>query len=87
MQYFRVDYVTGEKKEISYEKALDIMLGTWKDTEMTRDMLSIVNRIECRFSHIEVEEPTKYGQNKVLMAGLVNMIPMGAEYDDKGNRI
>lgn len=87
MKYFRIDYVTGEKKEISYDQALEIMLGTWKDTEMTRDMLSIVNRIECRYSTIEAEDPAEGKQTRALKAGLCNMLPNGVEYDDNGNRI
>ena len=83
MKYFRVDYVTGEKKEISYEQALDIMLTTWKDTEMTRDMLSIGNCIQCRFSTVRVLTD----DGMTAMPGLYNLLPMGAEYDDNGNRI
>ena len=83
MKYFRFDYVTEERKEISPEKAHDILLTTWKDTEMTRDMLTIPNSIICRFSRVDVESD----DGMVSMPGLFNLIPDGAEYDEKGNRI
>lgn len=69
--------------EISYEKALDICLGTWRDNDMTRDMLSIPNRISCQWGYIT----TMSDEGMVLMAGMWNMLPMGIKYDKAGNHI
>ena len=84
LTYFRFPhpYSVDTMKEITYEEALDIVLGTYADTDMTRDMLTIPNRINCLFSTIEVKDG-----NIVLMAGLENMLPMDVEYDDHGKRI
>lgn len=76
--------IDGERIAITYDKALDIMLGTWKDNDMTRDMLQMPNNIQCMFSDIFVEEMTKDG-TMVLMAGMWNMLPMDTEYDKEGN--
>lgn len=81
MKYFnRLD---GKTVEITYEKALDIMLATWKDNDMTRDMLAIPNNIQCCFGDIH----TQSDDGMCLMAGLWNMLPMGVEYDEDGNHI
>lgn len=77
----------GERKEISYDEALNTLLTTYRDNDMTRDMLTTANRIDCRFSVVDVEEITEDGMRMVLMAGLRNMLPMGTEYDEDGNRI
>ena len=87
MKYFLVR--DRSKKEITYEQALDRMLGAYKDSDMTRDMLTIPNRIWLGngYSYISVEQETEYGQNLVLMAGLWNDLPDGVAYDDDCNRI
>lgn len=82
MKYYRIDKITNEKKEITYEKALNLCLGCYKDNDMTRDMLEVVNRIDCRYSYVVIED-----NGMVLMAGLYNMLPMGVDYDDSGNRL
>lgn len=69
--------------EISYEKALDICLGTWRDNDMTRDMLSIPNRIGCQYGYITSQSE----DGMVLMAGLWNIVPMRIEYDKNGNHV
>lgn len=87
MKYYMVnkeDY--SDKQEITYEKALDILLGTWKDNDMTRDMLTIPNWINCQFSIIAVEKHCGDGDITVLMAGLANEIPCDYAYDVDGNR-
>ena len=86
MKYFRYDYVTGERKEISFRQAHEILLTTYRDNEMTLDMLTIPNRIECRFSRVDVVDNTT-DIPRVPMAGLCNLLPMGVEYDDNGNRV
>ena len=88
MKYFKqTKGVNTTKVEISHDEALNVLLGSFRDNDMTRDMLTIPNRIECRYSTVYVEQPTEYGINIVLMAGLCNDIPDGVEYDDNGNRI
>ena len=76
-----------EWKDITYEEAYDTLLTTFKDSDMTRDMLTIVNRIECRFSTVEVRDVREDGSVKTLIAGLHNLFPMDAEYDDNCNRV
>ena len=72
--------------EISYDKALNTLLGTYRDNDMTRDMLTIPNNIECRYSWVYVEEEIKH-RTMVLMSGLVNMLPEDIEYGEDGNHI
>ena len=89
LKYYRCTY-DGEsfaKTEITFEKALEIVLGTYKDNDMTRDMLTIPNRIRCRFSEISVEDCTDEHNHKVLMAGMYNALPIDTYYDEDGNRI
>ena len=86
LKYYRVSYADGTTQEITREKALKIVLGTFKDTDITRDMLTIPNRIKCCYSEIVVKEEDG-SRTKVLMAGLFNMTPADYEYDDDGNRI
>ena len=74
LYYYRQSLETGEQTEISYDKALEILLGSWKDNEMTRSMLTQPNNIQCRYSNVIVKEGK--GKNcRVLMAGLWNMVP------------
>ena len=74
-------------KEITREEAYDTLLTTWKDSDMTRDMLTIVNRIYCRFSTVEVVDRREDGSVKTLMPGLRNLLPMGVEYGIDCNRV
>ena len=88
MIYKKKFHNSDEWVEITYDEALDTMLGSWKDNDMTRDMLTIPNYIYCQDSIIDVrEKPKKDGTQLVLMAGLYNMLPMDTEYDEHGNRI
>lgn len=88
MKYFRHDYLDNTTKELTHDEALHILLGTYRDNDMTRDMLTITNRIQCRYSYIEVvEDPREDGLNLALMPGLYNMLPDGCEYDESGTRI
>ena len=82
MKYFRQYYNDTEKKEIGYEEALNLVLGSYKDNDMTRDMLTIPNRINLMFgSTLTVEND----DGMVLAAGLYNQIPNEFGYDDEGN--
>ena len=85
---FRKKY-HGENKweEITRDEAYQTLLTTWKDSDMTRDMLTIVNRIECRYSTVEVVYKREDGVVKTLIPGLRNLLPMGVEYGDDCNRI
>ena len=73
--------------EITYEEALKTVLGTYRDCDITRDMLTIVNTINTRYSWIYVSEVTDDGMEMCLMPGLFNFTPEGVRYDDDGNRI
>lgn len=87
LKYFKRYHTDDGRKEITYEQALDTLLTTYRDNDMTRDMLTIPNNIICRFSTVYVEDHPENGMVMVLMAGLQNNLPMGAEYDEEGNRI
>lgn len=93
MMRYRMRWFDGEKqdwceKELDYDKALDLMLGCYRDNDMTRDMLTIPNHIKLMGDcYIEVSEVKDEDTEMVLMAGLVNMLPMGVAYDDDGNRV
>ena len=72
---------------ISYEKALDILLGTYKDSDMTRDMLTIPNRIHCHFSEVIVIDFISDIEIIAPADGEYNLLPKGIAYDDDCNRI
>lgn len=82
MKYVKRSLENGDEKEITYEDALDVLLGTFKDNEMTRSMLTIPNRIYCRYSEIDVYD----GSGLVPMAGLYNLVPddVWAKYNPDG---
>lgn len=83
MIYHRISKTGEPSSEISYDKALEIVLGTYRDCDITRDMLTIANNIDCRYSVITVTDDN----GMALMAGLYNYTPTGVEYDDNGMRI
>lgn len=85
LKYFR--NVDGNRQEISYDEALNILLGTWKDNDMTRDMLTIPNRIQCMFSYVDVEDHKGGNEIMVLMAGCYNILPPDVTYDDNGMHV
>ena len=86
LKYFKRYHWETERIEIDHEEALRTVLGTYKDNDMTRDMLTIPNNIYCYFSMVYVEDHS--GKiPMVLMSGLQNELPMGEEYDEEGNRI
>lgn len=86
MKYYKIIKSAGKREEITYEEALRTVLGTFRDNDMTRDMLTIPNNINCQFSFVYVEDDT-HKPPMVLMAGLWNMLPDDVEYDEEGNRI
>ena len=67
-------YDSDQWEEITYEKALDTVLTTYKDNEEVRSMLTIGNYIPCRFSEIRVYE-VRDGLLMTSMAGLQCLIP------------
>lgn len=87
MKYFKRYHGKEERLEISEEEALDTLLTTYRDNDMTRDMLTIPNNIFCRYSTVYVEDDSDPRFTMVLMSGLCNELPMGVEYDDDGNRV
>lgn len=60
-----------EWKEVSYEVALDTILGTYKDTPEVRSMLTIGNYIPCRYADIRVLTD----DGMTAMPGLMCLIP------------
>lgn len=86
LKYFKRYHDREERTEISYDEALSTLLTTYRDNDMTRDMLTVPNNISCRFSNIYVEDHSSK-ITMVLMSGLWNDLPMDADYDDDGNRI
>ena len=86
LKYYKQNVDSDEKREITYEEALNTLLTTYRDNDMTRDMLTLANEIPCRFSTVYVKEINEYG-TMVPMAGLRSLLPMDAEYDDDGNRL
>lgn len=54
MKYMKRFWDNPDWKEVNYEGALHTLLGTFKDTEWTRSLLTIGNYIPCRFSEIRV---------------------------------
>ena len=82
MRYFRVSKDHSFSEEITYDDALWVLLGTYGDNDTTRDMLTIPNRIPCKYSVIDVISD----DGMCLMAGLQMMLPDGIEYGSDGNR-
>lgn len=72
------------EQEITREDALRTLLGTYRDNDMTRDMLTVQNYIETQWSFIRVDDPES---ELKPMPGLWNLLPDGVEYDpDTGMR-
>ena len=86
LHFFKTIKPDGRRVEVSYDEALRSLLGTYRDNDMTRDMLTIPNRIDCRYSVISVVDGEGVS-SRGIMAGLYNLLPMGAEYDDNGSRL
>ena len=76
MKYYKQFHGYSEWSEITKEKAEDIILGSFKDNDATRSMLTIPNRIQCMFSTIEVRSE----DGMVAAPGLYNLLPDGIEY-------
>jgi len=87
LRYFKVWKEDGHETEVSKEEALEALLAIYKDNDMTRDMLTIVNRISGIYWDMEVKEDHG-GIFMVLMPGYPNnQVPAGIRYDDNGMRI
>lgn len=81
MRYYKTLKGESERKEITRDEALNLLLGCYRDNDMTRDMLSIPNHIDTPYSIIDVVSD----DGMAAMAGLWNLLPDVA-YDEKGNR-
>ena len=85
LKYYKRMKDEDEEHEITYDEALRTLLGTWRDSDLTRDMLTIQNYIECMCSWIRVDDPST---TMKPMPGMWNLAPAGIEYDeDTWNRI
>ena len=87
LKYYKRYHSKDGREEIGKDEALATLLTTYRDNDMTRDMLTIPNNIVCRWSTVYVEEIMDNGRAMVLMSGLQNELPMGVEYDEDGNRV
>ena len=56
LRFFKQFYGEDAVKEVTYEKALDTLLTTYKDNDLTREWLTQPGKIECTFSVITVTE-------------------------------
>lgn len=84
LKYYRRYKDQYAEEEVTKEEALTTLLSTYRDNDMTRDMLTVQNFIECRFAFIRVDDP----DNEMKpMPGLWGIFPDGADYDDDGNRL
>lgn len=85
LKYYKRMKDEDEEHEITYDEALRTLLGTWRDSDLTRDMLTIQNYIECMCSWIRVDDPST---TMKPMPGMWNLAPAGIEYDEETwNRI
>ena len=80
LKYYKRMKDEDEEHEITYDEALRTLLGTWRDSDLTRDMLTIQNYIECMCSWIRVDDPST---TMKPMPGLMNLAPDGIEYDEE----
>lgn len=88
LRFYKHRHTDGTVKEINYDEALDMLLTVYKDSDMTRDFLTIPNRIRISsFSDIVVKDDRGNGEIVCLMAGYYNALPDGVQYDDNCNRI
>ena len=71
------------RREITKYEALIVLLGSYRDNDMTRDMLTIPNHIMCAYSWIDVVSD----DGMVSMPGLISLTPPDAEYDEDGRRV
>lgn len=80
LKYYKRMKDETEEHEITHDEALHTMLGTWRDSDLTRDMLTIQNYIECAYSFIRVDDPET---TMKPIPGLWNIVPEGIEYDEE----
>ena len=73
LKYEKHYYVSGVTKEVTYEEALDTLLGIYNDNDMTRAMLKIPNAILCNFYGLEILVTDENGERSP--EGLFNLLP------------
>ena len=57
MKYFSISKFNGERKEVSYERAKEIISADYVERVCTYDdLLSQPGAIPCRFYNVEIEE-------------------------------
>ena len=54
MKYLKCFKGKDEWKEVTYEKALDTVLGSYKDNAEVRNLLQVEGEIPCMFAVIKV---------------------------------
>lgn len=82
MKYMIINRETAERRLATYEETLRIALGSYRDNDMTRDMLKIPNNVQCVFSTILVREEDDDFDEPL---GIYGQLPEGVEYDEDGN--
>ena len=88
LRYFKKYIDSDEKKEITYEEALKTLLTTYKDNDITRDMLTELDEIPCRLSTVFVEKESNTNDkfnvgDKVIADGLVcEIVDAGEDIED-----
>ena len=82
MKYMIITRETAERRLVDYDEALRIALGSYKDNDMTRDMLTIPNNVQCVFSTILIREDNGDFEKPI---GAYNLTPEGISYDIHGN--
>ena len=62
MTYMKRYKGSDDWQEVSYEEALNTVLGSYKDNAEVRNMLTTGNYIPCKFSEIRVYEDQESGE-------------------------
>ena len=84
---YELHYESGKTESLTYDEALNIILGYYKDNDMTRDMLQVVNRIVLKpIGYLNVYEEDVW-EKFALMPGCYNNLPNGFNYDDNENHL
>ena len=56
MKYFKQYKTEGNIVEVTYDEALQTMIGSYKDNDITREMLQKAGKYNCLFSIITVTD-------------------------------
>ena len=85
LKYKKEYLISGQQSQnLSFGEALSLVLEVYKDCDMTRDMLTIPNRIRLTsYSNLVV-----YSDEEANIAPeILNALPFEYSYDDDGKRL